>query len=263
MNETLKVDLIRGQRRLGVLGTPLECTTYADFTARCHELARSGGTFAVDFTNTQIVTMRRCDPHFRKVTERFDFFVPDGMPLIWCLNTQGARLPDRVYGPTFMRHCVLHSPEPFTHYFLGGSQECLDRLKAKFHSANPRIRIVGSRHGYFPATEEDEIVAEINKLGPSFIWVGLGTPKQQQWIYRNKPRIQRGVIFAVGFAFDVNAGTKPDAPMWMQRLGMTWMFRLGSEPRRLFGRYLRYNTLFLFYLLRDGLRGCAFASQLD
>ncbi|MCX8107489.1 MAG: WecB/TagA/CpsF family glycosyltransferase [Verrucomicrobiae bacterium] len=262
MNSESSEHLTGRWKRLGVLGTPLECTNYAELTARCHELARSGGTFAVDFTNTQIVTMRRCQPEFRKATERFDLFVPDGMPLIWCLNSQGAGLRDRVYGPTFMRYCVLASPEPFAHYFLGGSQECLERLKAAFLSANPRLRIVGCRHGYFPACEEDSIVEEINRLRPSFIWVGLGTPKQQQWIYRNKPRIHQGVIFAVGFAFDVNAGTKPDAPMWMQRLGLTWAFRLASEPRRLFGRYLRYNTLFLLYLLRDGLRGRAFATEL-
>ncbi|MGC8989241.1 MAG: WecB/TagA/CpsF family glycosyltransferase [Verrucomicrobiia bacterium] len=250
------------EKRLGVLGTPLECTTYASLTARCHQLAQAGNTVAVDFTNTQIVTMRRCDPEFRKATERLDFFIPDGMPLIWCLNSQDAGLRDRVYGPAFMRHCVLASPEPFTHYFLGGSQECLSRLKSVFCSLNPRIKIVGSTHGYFPEDEEIEIVNEINRLEPSFIWVGLGTPKQQQWIYRNKPLIKRGVIFAVGFAFDVNAGTKPDAPLWMQRLGLTWVFRMVSEPRRLLRRYVRYNSLFLFYLIKDGLKGRAFATRL-
>ena len=79
------------------------------------------------------------------------------------------------------------------------------------------------------------------------------TPKQQEWIQENKARIQRGVVLAVGFAFDVNAGTKSDAPMWMQRLGLTWIHRMASEPRRLLWRYLRYNSLFIFYLVRDAL----------
>ena len=98
---------------------------------------------------------------------------------------------------------------------------------------------------------------EINHLSPDFIWVGLGTPKQQDWIHRNKQHIKRGVVLAVGFAFDVNAGTKPDAPAWMQRLGLTWVYRMASEPRRLVSRYIRYNTLFLWYLLWDGVRGKA------
>ena len=238
---------------LEILGTPLRITTYAAFTAHCQQLARRPGTWAVDFTNTQIVTLRRHVPWFREITSRFDYFVPDGMPLIWCLNRKGAGLRDRVYGPSFMRHCLLHSPRPFSHYFLGGSQDCVTRLREVFLAQNGDLDIRGTRTGYFGSEEEEAIVSEINRLSPDFIWVGLGTPKQQDWIHRTKPRLVRGVVFAVGFAFDVNAGTKPDAPAWMQRHGLTWLFRVASEPGRLFGRYLKYNSLFLYYLARDGL----------
>lgn len=208
----------------------------------------------MDLTNTQVVTMRRHDPHFREITSRFDFFLPDGMPLIWCLNARGARLSDRVYGPTFMRHCISASPAPFTHYLLGGSRDCLEKLRARLMKHQPLLKIVGSHHGYFRTEEEDEIVAEINHLSPDFIWIGLGTPKQQDWIHRRKGEIERGILLAVGFAFDVNAGSKKDAPDWMQRLGLTWLFRIIREPRRLLRRYLKYNTLFLYYLVREKLR---------
>jgi N-acetylglucosaminyldiphosphoundecaprenol N-acetyl-beta-D-mannosaminyltransferase len=102
--------------------------------------------------------------------------------------------------------------------------------------------------------EETAVIEEINRLSPDFLWVGFGTPKQQAWVRRYKARIQRGVILTVGFAFDVNAGMKPDQPLWMQRLGLGWLFRLCSEPGRLLGRYLKYNSLFLWYLLWDGIR---------
>lgn len=245
----------------GVLGTPLMATTYASLTAFLQSQARQTRPLAVDFTNTQIVALRRRDPGFREVTNRFDWFIPDGMPLIWCLNAQGARLRDRVYGPTFMRHCILASPAPFTHYLFGGSTDCLQRLKDFFVRQNPAVRIAGCHDGYFNADQEKEVLEEINRLSPDFIWVGLGTPKQQAWVHRYKSRIGRGIILAVGFAFDVNAGTKPDAPLWMQRWGLTWLFRLMSEPRRLGPRYLRYNLLFLFYLLWDGTRGRAWAGM--
>ena len=173
-------------------------------------------------------------------------------------NLQGAKLRDRVYGPTFMRRCILASPAPCTHYFLGGSEDSVGRLKAFFVQHNPAIQIVGVHNGYFKPDQENEIVSEINHLSPDFIWVGLGTPRQQEWIHRHKQKIKRGVVFAVGFAFDVNAGTKKDAPLWMQKFGMTWIFRFLSEPLRLGPRYLRYNSLFLFYLLWDGIRGRAF-----
>jgi N-acetylglucosaminyldiphosphoundecaprenol N-acetyl-beta-D-mannosaminyltransferase len=248
-----------GFRLAGALGTPLLLTSYAELTRQLQQISTSTHSVAVDFTNTQIVTCRRHDPSFREITSQVDFFVPDGMPLIWCLNAQGARLRDRVYGPTFMRFCIGNSPPEYTHYLLGGSEECLKRLKASLMRQNPAVRIVGSHSGYFGPDAEPAILEEINRTAPDFIWVGLGTPKQQAWIHKYKQQINRGIILAVGFAFDVNAGTKPDAPPWMQRYGLTWVFRLLSEPRRLGPRYVRWNFLFLFYLLWDGLRGRAWA----
>lgn len=243
-----------------VLGTPLRATSYAGFTAFCQQIKDEPRATSIDFTNTQIVTMRRHEPEFRALTSSVDYFIPDGMPLIWCLNFLGAQLKDRVYGPAFMRYCLLNSPAPITHYFLGGSETCVAKLRASFEKENPAIKIVGTRNGYFTDADTPAILEEINRLSPDFIWVGLGTPKQQAWIHQNKSQIKRGLILAVGFAFDVNAGTKPDAPLWMQKRGLTWVHRLCSEPGRLLPRYFRYNRLFLSYLIRDGVRGRAFTA---
>jgi N-acetylglucosaminyldiphosphoundecaprenol N-acetyl-beta-D-mannosaminyltransferase len=156
-----------------------------------------------------------------------------------------------------MRKFLESAPKDSTHYLLGGSEECGAKLRQIFGGVN----FVGSFHGRCHAdgsldgASETDVLAEIERLGPDFIWVGFGTPKQQAWVKRHKHLIRRGVIFTVGFAFDVNAGMKPDAPAWMQRLGLTWVFRLWSEPRRLGPRYLRYNLLFLWYLASDGVRG--------
>jgi N-acetylglucosaminyldiphosphoundecaprenol N-acetyl-beta-D-mannosaminyltransferase len=238
-------------KAINILGTPLSATNYVEFTKFCHQLIERGGTWAVDLSNTQVVTMRRHEPAFRVITSRSDFFLPDGMPLIWCLNWKGAELRDRVYGPTFMQKCMQSSPAPYKHYLLGGSDQCLARLRGRLLEQQPNLQIVGSHRGYFEPNQEQDIVDEINRLAPDFIWIGLGTPKQQEWIHRHKSQIKRGILFAVGFAFDVNAGTKKDAPQWMQRRGLTWLFRLLSEPRRLAPRYVRYNVLFLFYLFKD------------
>ena len=238
---------------LSVLGTPLRCTSYARLIEFCGWRCRQPETFAIDFSNTHIVTMRRHGPAFREITSRFDCFVPDAMPLIWVLNARGAALRDRVYGPTFMRRCLLELRPPATHYFLGGSPECLEKLKSFFLQRDPALQIVGTQHGYFPRDEEEKVVAEINRLSPDFIWIGLGTPKQQAFIHRHKAAFPRGLLLAVGFAFDVNAGTKKDAPAWMQRAGLTWLYRTLTEPARLGPRYLKYNFLFLLYLLLESL----------
>jgi len=246
-----------------VLGARLLVTTYDELGRWCEQWARAPGVRALDFANTQTVTMHRCEPEFRAALAAFDFLAPDGMPLIWCLNRAGAGLRDRVYGPTFMRHFLNRVPGSFTHYLLGGSAACGARLREIFTRANPALRWVGGYHGgctldgRLDPADEARVLAELNTLQPDFIWVGLGTPKQQAWVRRYKSRLPRGLILTVGFGFDVNAGLKTDQPLWMQKLGLGWLFRLGSEPRRLLGRYLKYNSLFLACLVWDGVRGRA------
>ena len=246
-----------------VLGTRLLVTDYQGLSQLCLERAGMEQPVALDFANTQIVTMRRHEPAFRELTSAYDFFPPDGMPLIWCLNRAGAGLTDRVYGPTFMRKFLEAIPPGYTHYLLGGTAEVGSKIKETFTTRNPGISFVGCYHGRclsdgrIDPVDEARILSELKALAPDFIWIGFGTPKQQAWITRYKPLLERGVLLTVGFAFDVNAGTKRDAPMFLQKLGLTWIFRLWSEPRRLGPRYLKYNFLFLWYLFWDGIRGRA------
>src|SRR5512145_2796291 len=109
---------------LNVLGTPLLVTDYDKLGAACMKCARENRVIAMDFANTQIATMRRHDPAFRDLTASYDYFPPDGMPLIWCLNAAGAGMPDRVYGPIFMEKFLARVPGEYTHYLLGGSELC-------------------------------------------------------------------------------------------------------------------------------------------
>jgi N-acetylglucosaminyldiphosphoundecaprenol N-acetyl-beta-D-mannosaminyltransferase len=248
-------------KTLHVLDAPLLVTTYDELAAHCCQWARQPRCTSLEFVNTHIVTLMRHDPVFRGVMGSYDHLPPDGMPLVWCLNRRGAGLRDRVYGPTFMRKFLETAPAGSTHYLLGGSAECGARLKELFTQRNPGLKFVGAFHGRCDAggrldgDEERSVTEEINRVSPDFIWVGFGTPKQQAWAARHKPLLRRGVMLTVGFAFEANAGFKPDAPAWMQRLGLTWLFRLASEPLRLGPRYVRYNSLFLWYLIRDGLCG--------
>jgi N-acetylglucosaminyldiphosphoundecaprenol N-acetyl-beta-D-mannosaminyltransferase len=246
---------------LQVLGTKLLVTDYQELGDLCLQWTRESHPVALDFANTQIVTMRRHEGQFRELTAAYDFFPPDGMPLVWCLNKAGARLKDRVYGPTFMRKFLETIPAGYTHYLLGGSAEVGEKIRKIFTGRNPGVSFVGSYQGRclpdgrLDPAEEARVLTELKTLSPDFIWVGFGTPKQQAWITRYKPLLTRGVLLTVGFAFDVNAGTKPDAPSFLQKLGLTWVFRLWSEPRRLGPRYLKYNFLFLWYLFWDALCG--------
>lgn len=254
-------------KTLHVLGAPLLVTTYDALAAQCLAWAREPRCRSLEFVNTHIVASMRHDPAFRKVMRSYDHLLPDGMPLVWCLNRAGAGLRDRVYGPTFMRLFLETAPAETTHYLLGGSAECGARLRELFTRRNPGARFVGAFHGRcgpdgrLEGDAERDVTEALHTLSPDFIWVGFGTPKQQMWAARHKAVLRRGVVLTVGFAFDANAGLKPDAPGWMQRAGLTWLFRLASEPLRLGPRYVRFNSLFLYYLLADGLRGRAWSRQ--
>lgn len=236
-----------------VIGTDCAVTEKKSLLPILEYQARSG-PWSVDFTNVQIVTMRRTEPAFRQTTSSVDAFIPDSEVLRWVVNLRGGNMRERVYGPEFLAHAILATASATRHYFLGGSAHCLEQLLLSIRRQNPDLTIAGSRDGYFGTSQNEEIVADILAADPDFIWVGLGTPKQQEWIDANKSRFPRGVILAVGFAFDVNAGTKKDAPRILQRLGLTWLYRLLSEPRRLFVRYTKYNSLFLWHVIKQFLK---------
>lgn len=245
-------------RQFRVLNTLCTETSYAelreDLARHCDEPGRR--TLSVDFTNVHIVAMRHGESAFREVTDTMDLFVPDSMVLTWAVNWQGGEMQDRVYGPSFLAHMIEHSPPGLRHFFLGASEQCLEKLLQVIRNRNPGFQIAGAHHGYFSPDEGEDVLRIINDTKPDFVWVGLGTPKQQEWMHRFHGRVNAGVLLAVGFAFDVNAGTKSDAPQWMHPLGLTWLYRLLEEPQRLWRRYLKYNSIFVWELFRDqmGLR---------
>jgi N-acetylglucosaminyldiphosphoundecaprenol N-acetyl-beta-D-mannosaminyltransferase len=248
-----------GLTNVPVLGTQLLATSYEALSEQLLESLAKPSPLAVDFANTHVLTMRRHETPFGRLAACMDLVIPDGMPLVWAMNARGAGLRDRVYGPTFTRRFLASCPGDKTHYLVGGSEECGRRFRERMLALNPSLNFIGGYHGRCSLDglldHQVVVLAEIVEKRPDFIWVGLGTPKQYGWIARIKPLLDHGVLLAVGFAFDVNAGMKTDAPLWMQRLGLTWLYRMASEPRRLITRYLKWNVLFLAYLAAESLRG--------
>ena len=247
-------------KSIPILGSLLAVTSYADLSQKLLGFVKQEeGPLVVDFANTHVLTLRRHEPDFAALTGGIDVTVPDGMPLVWVMNAKSADLKDRVYGPTFTRKFLESCPPGLTHYLLGGSEECGEKFRERMKTLNPSLNFVGSYHGRCSADgmlEDDEtVLREIREKRPDFIWVGLGTPKQYGWMHRIKPKLNHGVLLAVGFAFDVNAGTKPDSPLWMQQYGLGWLHRMASEPNRLLGRYVKYNSLFLWYLMKESWTG--------
>jgi N-acetylglucosaminyldiphosphoundecaprenol N-acetyl-beta-D-mannosaminyltransferase len=209
---------------------------------------------ALDFANTQIVTMRRHEPGFRELTTAYDGFPPDGMPLVWMLRLKGHRAQPRVYGPTLTLHLLAAAAAKGVPVgFFGGTPEVLDSLSQRMTARYPGLKIVFAYSPPFRPLddrEDEEVVAALRASGARLLFVGLGCPKQERWIDAHRQQV-RAVMVGVGAAFDFHAGVKRQAPAWMQRLGLEWLFRLGQEPRRLWRRYFYNNPRFLLLALAD------------
>ena len=197
------------------------------------------------------------DEELRRIHNAAGMVVPDGMPLVWlsCLN--GHADVERVYGPDLMlASCDFSLLRSYRHYLYGGAEGVAQKLAERLRERFPGICIVGCCSPPFrPLTkeEDDELVQKINTARPDFVWVGLGTPKQERWMAAHIDRIQASVLIGVGAAFDFHAGVKRQAPPWMQRSGLEWLFRLVTEPRRLAGRYLVNNPRFVWGIFLQGI----------
>jgi len=250
-------------KTISVIGLPIAATTYAGAVEWILSRAqKNDSAYAVEAANTHVAALARSDVAFGKAMETFDLICPDGMPLIWALNSKlraDEKLTDRVYGPTLMLETLkaTNGKNEFKHFLLGGKQSTLDKLKQNFATQFPGVMIAATHSppfGEWPENELEIILEKIKSSGANLIWVGLGCPKQEHWIANHKHRLPPGIYFGIGAAFAFHAGEVKQSPPILQRLGMEWAYRVAMEPRRLFKRYFTYNTLFIYHLLREKTR---------
>ncbi|MCW3067692.1 MAG: WecB/TagA/CpsF family glycosyltransferase [Solirubrobacterales bacterium] len=185
--------------------------------------------------------------------------VPDGQPLVWALRALGHAGATRVYGPDLMaRFCTRAARSGTPIYLYGGrTPDALLQLERRLRERFPGLQIAGGHSPPFrplTAEEEDAVVAAINVSGAAVVWVGTGQPKQEKWMLKMRPRLTAPRLVGVGAAFDFHADLVPQAPRWMQRSGLEWVYRLAREPRRLWRRYARYNPRFLVGFVRQYTR---------
>jgi len=240
-------------------GVPFQVVNYDDaidvFQGWINERAVSHQVCIVN-VHTLVSAMR--EPAFRLIMQEAGMNTMDGQPLKWYANAVcQAGVNERVCGPELMLRCMEQGiNKNWRHYFLGGQPEVLENLKSNIQARFPGVQVVGSYSPPFRPTtevEEAEIVSRINESAADILWVGLGAPRQEQWIHRNLHRLTVPVCVGVGAAFDFHAGSITRAPSWMQSAGLEWLYRVFADPR-LFRRYLDTNPPFLWMLIRDWVR---------
>lgn len=213
------------------------------------ELARQKRGAYVCFSTVHMVMESYDDPAFGAKVNGADYIVTDGMPLVWMQKLQGAGEANRVRANDLMiALCEYAAQNDLTVGFYGGKQEVIDAIKARAARELPDLRIVYAFSPPFRPlsdAEDAEIVAEINRANPDILFMGLGCPKQENWMAAHKDRL-RTVMLGVGASFDFYAGNVKESPEWLGKLGLEWLYRLTQEPKRLWRRYLILNPRFMF-----------------
>lgn len=203
-------------------------------------------------SNVHTVVMSYEDETYRNIQNSAAMVLPDGKPLSVVSRLRGYKEAQKVSGPDLMPELFNLSEEKgYTHYFYGSTEETLDKLKETLLIRYPKLKIAGMYSPPFrplTETEDEEIIRQINDASPDYIWVGLGAPKQEQWMYAHRDKLC-GIMLGVGAGFDFHAGTVKRAPVWMQKFGLEWLHRLTQDPKRLFKRYVVTNTKFLWLIL--------------
>lgn len=236
---------------VSVLGVPIDSITWEGALSQIAEWGQRGDSKYVCLCNVHSVVTAAHDRQFHRAIAASDMATPDGAPVAWMLRRLGRPDQVRVNGPDLMWSLfnVLQTTAPRSSsvFLYGSTDETLASVRARCFDAFPAVRIVGAISPPFRELTEEEdnaIVSRINESGAGLVFVGLGCPKQELWMAEHRGRIN-AVMLGVGAAFDFHARTTRRAPEWMQHNGLEWLYRLLSEPKRLWRRYLVSNSLFI------------------
>ena len=250
----MPIEILKQPGRFSVLEVGISRVTQSEAVATIDGWIGRRERHYVNVCNADVVLQAHDDPRLAAIINASGLATPDGMPLVWLGRWRGFPV-GRVYGPDLMLAlCQYGIQKRWRHYFYGGTPEVIEDLMRRLMERFPGLQIAGGWSPPFRSlTPEEELAVEtkINAARPDLIWVGIGTPKQDFWMARFRPKLEAPVMIAVGAAFNFHAGHVRQAPRWMMRCGLEWLFRLTVEPTRLWRRYLVGIPRFVWLLFRS------------
>jgi len=235
-------------RSIGILGTNLSATSYQSACDRIQTLAQTHQSSYIIAANVHVVMTAYWQKHYSQILQKAALVTPDGKPLVMAMRWLGAQYQPRVYGPDLMlAWCDRAQKSNLSIYLYGSSPETLQKLSINLQQKFPQLRIAGTHSPPFrlltPA-EESADIERIHRSGAAVVFVGLGCPKQEEWMYRQLGKLN-AVMIGVGAAFKFHSGEVTQAPGWMMKYSLEWLYRLYKEPKRLWSRYLFTNSAFI------------------
>lgn len=253
-SESGLLDPLRPLPHHHVIGVRVHSLTRQEAMARMLDWAQRRESRSVCFCNAHSAVLASSDPEHQRALAEADLVAPDGAPIAWTMSLKRGRPQQRVDGPgTMLQLCQLAAEQGVRIGLLGSTPEVLKLLVARLQGDHPALQVAYVCSPPFRAlspAEEQALCDDIAAAGVGLLFVGLGCPKQETWMRRHRGRVP-AVMLGVGAAFDFHAGTMPRAPSLMRGMGLEWLHRLASEPRRLWWRYLSYNTVFVSKSLLD------------
>ena len=235
------------------MGTPIAATSIAEVAGLVRQWANDGLGRFIGVRDVASTVALHNDPTLRDIGAKAALNLPDGMPIVWLGKLRGHQL-ERTCGPDLMDHLLRSSGDgSLTHFFLGGNEGVAERLAERYRNAVPGLRIVGCHTPPFRPMTPDEnakVLSAIKTSGADIVWLGISSPKQDIWMRDNVDQLSQTLI-GVGAAFDFLSGEVRRAPVWMQKSGLEWLFRLLSEPRRLWRRYFILAPQFVWHSARS------------
>ncbi len=239
-------------KKIKILGTDISVVdSYREAYEEILSLLKNGGTGYVTVNNVHTVVTAVRDDYYGKIIDASYLALPDGKPLSVVAKLKGESRISRIFGPTlFEKFLEWGTNDGIKHFLFGGTKETQEKIKNKILESLPECIIAGTIVPPFKVFTEEEnamFLDEINASNADIIWVALGAPKQEKWIYENYKKLNKGIMIGIGAGFDYYAGNLKHAPAWMKKYSLEWFFRLLQEPGRLWRRYLITNSLFLWY----------------
>jgi N-acetylglucosaminyldiphosphoundecaprenol N-acetyl-beta-D-mannosaminyltransferase len=242
--------------RIDMLGCPLDPLDMAQTVARCVSLLEQPGTSVQVSVNAAKLVASNQDPDLAAFIGDADLVNADGQSVVWGARLLGHDVPERVAGIDLMQELIaLAAERGLGIYVLGSRDVTLNRALEHLRARHPSLKVSGFENGYYSDADESQVVERIRASGAELLFVAMSSPRKEDFVARNRDRLGVSLTMGVGGAVDVLAGATKRAPMWMQRAGLEWLYRVVQEPRRMWRRYLVGNLRFAKLVLGERLRG--------
>jgi N-acetylglucosaminyldiphosphoundecaprenol N-acetyl-beta-D-mannosaminyltransferase len=250
------VDLsIRERARPHVLGISVDAFTMMQAVTRCTDAMDSGGYLSIGVVNAAKIVAMRQDLSLRKAVSGCEMILADGQSVVWASRMLRVPLPERVAGIDLFHELLAEAARRGSRvYFLGARPDVLARMLDEVGRVFPGLSVAGAHDGYFTAAQEPDVAAEIRRSGADLLFIGMSSPKKEMFLSRWGQATGASVVHGVGGSFDILAGITRRAPVWYQKHGLEWLYRVRQEPLRLSRRYLTTNTSFMVMVAREMIR---------